>query len=187
MPIRPKKLPACFPTLLASRLPSLLFRPFFRLPRHGIGLNSRRSRFILQNVYIFADISEIIFGYIIDSRKGIYNGGRFGRYCGALYITWSVLPFLLRISSDNIYSFVFCVRNSFNNIERSIYSFWIDNGRRTFFADRYSLCLLLDNSSLSVFNIFCIDIFASLCYTVIEKGFTVNSCQTLIQLGIHLR
>lgn len=40
-----------------------------------------------QIVYTFAGIFDIVFAYIIDSRKGIYDGSRFGRYCGALYIT----------------------------------------------------------------------------------------------------
>lgn len=108
-------------------------------------------------------------------------------------LLWGFVHHVIRFAlfaaykQDNIYSFVFCVRNSFNNIERSIYSFWIDNGRRTFLLTVLLYVYLLDYSSLSVFNIFCIDIFAALCYTVIERGFTVNNCQTLIQLGIHLR
>ena len=49
------------------------------------------------------------------------------------------------------------------------------------------------NIENSLFSLFCrffapaLDFFLQTCYTAIEREFTVNNCQTIIQLGINLR
>ena len=81
-----------------------------------------RSRLILQILYTFVGIFDIVFGYIVSREVG---GVRFGRFCGAMHRVsrrFSIC-FVACVSRSNNSATSFRVRNSFNNIERSIYSF----------------------------------------------------------------